>query len=58
MFAVLFFAPDAGYLAGPRIGAAVHNVAHSYVGPLILARPAPRDGNWAAASRSPTSRSR
>ena len=39
-FAVLFFAPDAsvaGYLAGPRIGAALYNVAHSYVGPLILA---------------------
>ena len=39
-FAVLFFAPDAsfaGYFAGPRIGAALYNVAHSYVGPLILA---------------------
>ena len=38
-FAVLFFAPDvsfAGYLAGPRVGAALYNVAHSYVGPLIL----------------------
>ena len=40
MFAMLFLAPDAsfaGYLGGPRIGAAVYNVAHSYVGPLILA---------------------
>ena len=39
-FAVLFFAPDvsfAGYIAGPRIGAALYNVAHSYVGPLLLA---------------------
>lgn len=39
-FGVLFFAPDAsfaGYLAGPRIGAALYNVAHNYVGPLILA---------------------
>lgn len=40
VFAMLFLAPDAsfaGYLGGPRIGAAVYNVAHSYVGPLILA---------------------
>ena len=40
VFAVLFFAPDvsfAGYIAGPRIGAALYNLAHSYVGPLILA---------------------
>jgi hypothetical protein len=40
VFGVLFFAPDAsfaGYLVGPRIGAALYNVAHSYVGPLILA---------------------
>ena len=40
VFAVLFFAPDisfAGYLAGPRVGAAVYNLAHSYVGPLVLA---------------------
>ena len=37
---MLFFAPDAsfaGYLGGPRIDAAIYNVAHSYVGPLILA---------------------
>ncbi len=40
MFAALFFAPDvsfAGCLAGPRFGAAIYNVAHSYLGPLILA---------------------
>ena len=40
VFAVLFFVPDvsfAGYLAGPRVGAATYNIAHSYVGPLILA---------------------
>jgi hypothetical protein len=40
VFAVLFFAPDvsfAGYLAGPRVGAALYNVAHSYVAPLALA---------------------
>lgn len=40
VFAALFLAPDisfAGYVAGPRFGAAIYNVAHSYVGPLILA---------------------
>ena len=40
LFAVLLLAPDLsmlGYLAGPRIGAAIYNVAHSYVGPLVLA---------------------
>jgi len=39
LFAVLFLAPDlsfAGYLAGPRRGAIVYNLAHSYVGPLLL----------------------
>jgi hypothetical protein len=39
LFAVLFLAPDlsfAGYLAGPRVGAAVYNVVHSYVGPAAL----------------------
>ena len=38
-FAVLFFVPDvsfAGYTAGPRVGAALYNVAHSYVGPLMI----------------------
>lgn len=40
LFAALFFVPDvsfAGYLAGPRAGAVVYNVGHSYVGPLALA---------------------
>jgi hypothetical protein len=40
VFAVLFFVPDvsfAAYWGGPRLGAACYNVAHSYVGPLILA---------------------
>jgi hypothetical protein len=38
-FAVLFFMPDlsfAGYLASPRIGAILYNLAHSYAGPLTL----------------------
>jgi hypothetical protein len=40
LFAALFFVPDisfAGYVAGPRIGAAIYNVAHSYVGPVLYA---------------------
>jgi hypothetical protein len=40
LFAALFFVPDisfAGYLAGVRVGAAIYNAAHSYVGPLVLA---------------------
>jgi hypothetical protein len=40
LFALLFLAPDlslAGYLAGPRVGAAIYNALHSYVGPLVLA---------------------
>jgi hypothetical protein len=40
LFAVLFLAPDlsfAGYLGGPRAGAAAYNALHSYVGPLALA---------------------
>jgi hypothetical protein len=40
LFAALFFVPDvsfAGYVAGPRVGATIYNVAHSYVGPLVLA---------------------
>ncbi|MET0336618.1 MAG: DUF4260 domain-containing protein [Caulobacter sp.] len=40
LFILLFFAPDLsflGYLAGPRVGAALYNTAHSYVGPVILA---------------------
>jgi uncharacterized protein DUF4260 len=40
VFATLFLLPDvsfAAYFSGPRVGAAVYNVAHSYVGPLLLA---------------------
>ena len=40
LLAVLFLAPDlsfAAYLAGPRMGALVYNLAHSYVGPVIAA---------------------
>lgn len=40
LFAVLFLVPDisfAGYLGGPRVGAVVYNLMHSYVGPLLLA---------------------
>ena len=39
-FILLFLVPDIfmlGYLAGPRIGAALYNAGHSYLGPLILA---------------------
>jgi Domain of unknown function (DUF4260) len=39
IYAILFLAPDlsfAGYLAGPRIGAVVHNAAHSYMAPMAL----------------------
>lgn len=38
-FAGAFFAPDLallGYLGGARIGARLYNVAHSYIGPLLL----------------------
>lgn len=48
-FALAFLAPDlaiAAYLAGPRVGAAVYNAAHSYVGPLALAAAA-HAGGWA-----------
>lgn len=39
-FALLFLLPDLamlGYLAGPRVGAAAYNAAHSHVGPALLA---------------------
>jgi hypothetical protein len=39
LFAALLLAPDvfmAGYLAGPRIGAAAYNAGHTYVVPLGL----------------------
>lgn len=58
LFALLFLAPDvslAGYLAGPRVGAAAYNTLHSYVGPVVAAalalttgRPATAALIWAA----------
>lgn len=39
-FAALLLAPDlsaVGYLRGPRVGAAVYNVAHTYAAPALLA---------------------
>jgi len=39
VYALLFFAPDisfAGYLAGPKAGAAIYNAAHSYMAPMAL----------------------
>jgi len=38
-FAMLFLLPDlsfVGYLAGPRVGAAAYNAAHSYIGPVSM----------------------
>ena len=40
-FAALILAPDLsalGFLGGRRLGAAAYNVAHTYVGPVILAQ--------------------
>lgn len=40
LFALLFLVPDLsllGYLAGPKVGAAVYNAGHSLLGPLLLA---------------------
>jgi Domain of unknown function (DUF4260) len=40
LFAVLFMAPDLlmfGYLANPRLGAALYNVGHTLIFPLALA---------------------
>jgi hypothetical protein len=40
IFGFLFLAPDLsmlGYLAGPRVGAAIYNVAHTYVTPALAA---------------------
>ena len=39
LFAALLLAPDlfmVGYLSGARLGAALYNAAHTYVGPLAL----------------------
>jgi hypothetical protein len=40
LFVALFLAPDvafAAYALGPRVGAAVYNLLHSYISPLLLA---------------------
>ena len=40
LFALLLLLPDlalVGYLAGPRVGALAYNIAHSYLGPAVLA---------------------
>ena len=40
LFAALLLVPDLmmlGYLAGPRVGAALYNLGHTYIGPLALA---------------------
>jgi len=40
LYAILFFSPDlsfAGYMAGPKAGAAAYNAAHSTLGPAMLA---------------------
>jgi Domain of unknown function (DUF4260) len=40
VFALCFLLPDAsliGYLAGPRVGALIYNMAHTYVAPCLLA---------------------
>ena len=39
VFALWLLAPDLsmlGYLAGPRVGAALYNAAHSYIGAVVL----------------------
>ncbi|MDO9405368.1 MAG: DUF4260 domain-containing protein [Polaromonas sp.] len=39
VFALWLLAPDLsllGYFAGPRVGAALYNAAHSYAGPVLL----------------------
>jgi hypothetical protein len=39
LFAALFLVPDlsfAGYLAGPRVGAAAYNLMHSTITPLLI----------------------
>jgi hypothetical protein len=40
LFALLFLTPDLsllGYLGGARIGAALYNAAHTYLGPALVA---------------------
>ena len=53
LFALLLFAPDLsilGYLAGPRVGAAVYNAFHAYPLPAILAAYGLLGGNPVAVS--------
>lgn len=40
LFALLILAPDVsmlGYLGGPRVGAVLYNLAHTYAAPALLA---------------------
>lgn len=40
LYAILFFSPDLsfmGYMAGPKVGAALYNAVHTTIGPAILA---------------------
>ena len=51
-FAALFLLPDlaiAAYLAGPRLGACVYNLAHAYLAPLALGAAGVALGSPAAA---------
>jgi Domain of unknown function (DUF4260) len=39
IFVLLFLVPDLsmlGYLRGPRVGAAIYNLAHTYLAPILL----------------------
>lgn len=39
LFAILFLIPDlsfAGYIGGPRLGAVIYNICHSYIVPVAL----------------------
>jgi hypothetical protein len=39
LYGLLFFSPDlsfAGYMAGPKAGAAIYNAAHTTIGPALL----------------------
>ncbi|WP_134497050.1 DUF4260 domain-containing protein [Microvirga pakistanensis] len=39
LYAILFFSPDlsfAGYLAGPKTGAAIYNATHTILGPAAV----------------------
>jgi hypothetical protein len=52
LLGLCFLVPDlsmAGYLVSPRVGAAVYNSAHSYVGPILLwLATRPISASWAA----------